>query len=226
MKKYTLTVGFDHDTERPDEYSLGRMVSFYNRHNNFTHPDTYLEMDCPDCDGYGTVPLSVDTICPKCEEAGVVECAIGEHPDVLAILSYYEHGLCKWMVGPSIVPDYGGFDTAQVAGVIVWNGEDSEREWWDNEPEKHRKEILEGIAETYTSWANGECFWYSLAANEKCPTCHNVTSDTELDGCGGHIGSTWASDAISDMVHGFDINPDDIEITGEAADYITIRKEA
>lgn len=227
--KYQLEVMFDHDTERPDEYALGQFVSFSNRHHNYTHPNAYSEMDCPACDGFGVSLKAKETgreHCEPCDSSGVIPCTLGEHPDVLAVLSYYEHGLCKWMVGPSTVSDYGGFDTANVAGVIVWNGENNEREWWDGLGDERRKEILDGLAEEYTDWCNGNCFGYQLVELETCETCDHVSEGEEVDSCWGYIGSEWFSDTVSDMVHGFNIDPADIRVTGEAADYVIIREKA
>jgi len=224
--KYRLTAHFDQTSDRPDEEQIANIVSFNSRHNSYQHPSVFMEKDCPACDGYGIVPLSIDTECSTCEGTGVIGCAVGDHPDVLAVLSYYEHGLCKWMVGASTVPDFGGFDTAQVAGVMVWNGGDIERPWWDGLTDEARKDILDGIAEEYTNWANGDVFGYQLVELNECPTCHNLEEGKEVDALWGHIGAEWFSDSISDMIHGFDIDPNDVEVTGEAADYVRIRKLA
>ena len=81
--QYRITADYDHDTERPDAYGIGRMVSFNNRHTNFQHPD-HLD---------------------------------GE--EILATLSYYEHGSCRWMVGDSTVPDYDRVERQRRRPVVV-----------------------------------------------------------------------------------------------------------
>ena len=184
MPTYELTVHHDSDTERPDEYALGRMVSFNNRHINFQHPD---EID---------------------------------EDSILATLSYYEHGLCRWMVGESTVPDHGQFDTVQVAGVVMWNGEDSEREWWKGLDKFHQRTILDGIADEYTSWVNGDCYWYSLeqlSLVHDCPNCggHAVPSDID-DSCGGFIGVDSLAEHLRDLFDYHDIYASEVTIKGEA----------
>ncbi len=227
--KYQLDAMFDRDSENPSEYSLGSIVSFSNRHINSADPTAYMEKDCPACEGIGIVgnmtTAEMDH-CPTCEGTGVIGCAVGDHPDVLAVLSYYEHGLCRWMVGASTVSDFGGFDTTPVAGVIVWNGEDNERPWWDGLTDEARKDILDGIAEEYTDWANGNVFGYQLVELNECETCHNVESGDEVDSCWGYIGGEHFSDSVSDIIHAFQIDPADVKVIGEAADYLAIRKEA
>ena len=228
MKKYELTISYDPDTERPDS-GIGRMVSFGSRHVNFEHPDGWLSVqeECTRCDGNGWIedysqPENHNSAeCEPCEGAGFT---VHTHPDVLATLSYYEHGLCRWMVGESTVPDHGGFDTVGLAGVIVWNGEDSEREWWDGLDDNHRRLILDGIAAEYTSWVNGDTYWYQLAelsVVHDCPNCNGHNFDTDLlESCGGFIGIAAVLDDLRDIISGHEIPTDEITIAGDLADVI------
>lgn len=222
---YELHVGFDPDTEDPSEYGIARIVSFNSRHGNFERPERYLVRECPECNGYGkTRPMTRtdDADCPKCEGTGEVECKLDEHPDVLAIMSYYEHGLCRWMVGPSVVPDYGGFDTTNVAGVMVWNGEDDERKWWNDRTDEERSKALDAIADEYTSWVNGDCYYYSLTELDECPTCHATTDGRMIDGCGGYIGSDYFVESLRELFRYEGIDPKDVKVTGEAKGYFSL----
>ena len=110
--------------------------------------------------------------------------------DILATLSYYEHGLCRWMVGESTVPDYGGFDTVECAGVIVWNGEDGEREWWNARTDDERATSLDAIASEFTAWCNGEVFGYRLVELDTCGECNHTDTGTELNSCMALLGPT------------------------------------
>jgi len=217
MQTHKLNIWHDYDAERPDENSIGRMVSFNDRHSNFEHPDTYTERDCPDCDGYGIDgSRGEDADCVKCEGTGVVDCELSTHPDVLATLSYYEHGLCRWIVGRSTVPDHGGFDTVNVAGVIVWNGDDDERGWWDALPYLKRWKALDGIAKEYTSWSNGETYGFTLTTIDVCETCDTELEGETVESCGGFIGSEYLTQVIRDeALDGID--PSNVRIVGEYA---------
>jgi len=226
MANFILTIDHDYDAEQPGETAVGRMVSFNSRHANYTHPDRYLERDCPNCDGYG-VDSSLDkdsdcgghcdTECSRCEGTGVVDCDLSTHPDVLATLSYYEHGNCVWMVGPSTVPDHGSFDTVNVAGVIVWNGDDVERDWWQNLDVAEQRSMLEGLAAEYTSWVNGDAWAYTITHNDFCMECGHELDTEPLDSCAGFIGSEWFAEAVREALTDLNIDPTDVEIRGKFA---------
>jgi len=224
--KYRLQVEQDPDTERPDLYAVGRIVSFNNRHLSYEHPDNWLavETECERCNGDGwtedySQPENHNSAeCEPCEGTGNT---VSVHDDVLATLSYYEHGLCKWSVGDSTVPDYGGFDTVSVAGVIVWNGDDTEREWWNSLDTDHQARILDGIAKEYTSWSNGDTYWFALkqlSTVHDCPNCRGHNEPGDLDeSCGGYIGVEVLLDEVKELLRYHEINPGDVEVVGNLA---------
>jgi hypothetical protein len=112
------------------------------------------------------------------------------------------------MVGPSSVSDYGGFDTVNVAGVLVLNDvEDSERAWWEGQTEDSRVEAMRLTVECYTHWSNGECYWYDLTTVDGEP----------VDSCGGYIGFDHLLSALADVRKSFDIQPGDVSMVGELA---------
>lgn len=224
---YELTIDHDHDTERPDENSLARVISFNNRHTAYKDPEQWLEAatNCKVCDGDGWERVdrqpngSALVECSKCDGLGYTTAV---HADVLATLSYYEHGLCRWMVGDSSVPDHGGFDTVQFGGVLVWNGEDDERVWFDGLSDKRRREILDGIALEYSEWCNGECYSYSLVqltTFHDCPNCGGHADGGINESCGGFVGRDAILEDLRLTVSSYNIDPDEIEIKGEA-DYL------
>lgn len=218
---YRIDVWHDPDTESPNApgTGIGRMVSFNNGHTNYENPNEYSSVDCSDCRGDGggytldeENPEWVE--CKTCEGYGTVNVPFLDHPDVLAVLSYYEHGSCRWMVGPSTVPDYGGFDTVNVAGLIVWTGEDSEREWWNNRTQQERDETLRVIAEEYTNWCNGETYGYTLERVDHCMECGHEVVEL-LDSCGGYIGSDYLADAVKETLVDYGVNPEDVSPAGD-----------
>lgn len=117
--KAMLTIGYDHDTESPNEYSVLRVLSGNVRHSN-------------------------------CEKF--------DAEDVVAVLTYYEHGEGMWSVGAA-VPDYGGFDTVENAGVLVII--DDAREWWDGLDEAARGEAIRATLDTFNDWWNGNCYFFT-----------------------------------------------------------------
>ena len=148
---YRIRVEQDQDCESPNEYSIGKVVSFSTRHSDFQHPDTIDE------------------------------------GDILTLLSYSEHGRHQWRVAGDARPlGIDQWDDVGVAGVIVWNGEDDGRKWWDDRPDDEKAEALRSIAEEYTAWGNGDCFGYILERSTECASCGNVEWE-DVDSCWGFI---------------------------------------
>jgi len=187
-RRLRLTIHQDYDAERPDAYEPVRLVSFDRHHINYRNPDTLTEQPCSVCDGYGErvtdddddTGAPVRAVCEVCGGAGYLDGPLASHPDVVALLSYYEHGLSRWMVGPSTVPDYGGFDTRPVGGAVVYAeaGDDGSeaREWFDGLGDVERTAYLEGLAERFTEWANGAAYVWRVEPLAECPTCGHVDS--------------------------------------------------
>ena len=121
------------------------------------------------------------------------------------------------MVGESTVPDYGGFDTVECAGVIVWNGEDGEREWWNARTDDERATSLDAIASEFTAWCNGEVFGYRLVELDTCGECNHTDTGTELDSCYGFVGSNYMREHLIEILKNADISLEDVEVVGDAA---------
>ena len=136
----TLTIGYDHDVERPDStYDGWKPISFSRRHNNFVHPDHYC--------------LS------KPENIGLRrKLEVG-----LAFwLSYYEHGLCRWSLRGE--GSQCRWDSVDIAGLLIWTGKPSDmgaRTYED------RAKDARNFLEEYTDWCNGNCYWFSLEDHQK-----------------------------------------------------------
>ena len=92
---YLLKIEQDHDAERPDAGGLGRMVSFNTSHLSYEEPTQWVTSECPVCGGDGWQGPDKgygpdDVECKNCEGEGRIQ---KMHRDVLATLSYFEHGL-------------------------------------------------------------------------------------------------------------------------------------
>lgn len=220
MTSYRIDIDQDHDTDDPNDYGAYRVVSFSNRDYAYRNPDQYTMKVCEACDGRGFVD-TYDQGCETCDDYGEVSVHPADHPDVLATLSHYEHGRRLWMVGPSTVPDYGGFDTVGFAGLIVWNDEgtspatDGDRAWWDTLDDDRRREVLESVAEEYTAWCNGDTYYFHITETGDCDQCHRPLDGDIIGGYGGIIGTDYLADCIAEELRGHGVDVNDIEMGGE-----------
>ena len=117
------------DTECPNDWEGGwRLVSFNSRHVNYEHPHEYLLSD----------------------NIGIrrkLEC------NTAFILSYHEHGLCSWSLGPG--PNCP-WDTRQMAGILIWTDND-----WRPDMDK-REDDARNFLKCYTDWCNGSVYTYAI----------------------------------------------------------------
>ncbi|HTU23410.1 MAG TPA: hypothetical protein VMG10_35570 [Gemmataceae bacterium] len=150
----TLTIGYDHDLERPDSgYDGWKPISFNRRHSNFEHPDRY-RLNEPENIGLRR------------------RLAVG-----LAFwLSYYEHGLCRWSLrgeGPQC-----RWDSVDIAGLLLWTGKPAALGAKSHE---NRAQDARHFLEEYTDWCNGNCYWFSLEDDHKLlDACGGVIGAEQL----------------------------------------------
>ena len=226
---FRVTIEHDPDTESPNEYGIGRVVSFNTRHNSYVDPERILE-----CRWEG------ELFDEGGESLGIVQCGNLPHdpdnatnyglplptheyqrdPDVLALLSYGEHGLCRWWVADGGYGTFGHWDAVQVAGALIWQGDDSEREWWASRTDAERREAYDLICQNYTDWCNGETYYYMIERWEVGDTCdkcgHGEADWVTEDSCGGFIGDEFVIDEVvaylSYPLEDADENEVDIEV--------------
>lgn len=141
-----LTINYDQYTECPAEYSDWNIFSFSTKHINFKNPNEFF-------------PLSAGLKRKiKCKTAFILSC--------------YQHGSCQWgLQGETI---QCRFDTAQIAGILIWNGlaKDLSRNI------EKRVESARSFLKVYTDWWNGETYCFNIE-NEKGEI---------IDSCVGIIG--------------------------------------
>lgn len=244
MSKYRVTIEYDHDAESPNEHGIARLVSFNSRHVDSGDPDEYLackwEGTYRDEDGdeveveCGNLPHPSDVDDLATYYAYYTQ-PIPPHeyvrdPDILAILSYGEHGLGKWWVANGGHGSFGPWDSVQVAGVLVWNGEDDERAWWDGSDEEDKRRALDATCEEYSDWANGNAFYYSVEKKvhrDPCGECERGYDEwVDIDSCGGFIGDEYALGEITDTLasDGWEVG-DKVVVKGDAGylfDYVNL----
>lgn len=185
-----ILVGYlwhDQDQDNPcdNDDGMGHMYSFNRRHINFLDPDE--------------IPSKIAK----------------RHRKFAVPLSYYEHGLCLWDVQGGerygMCPDKQ-WDGVGLAGIWVpndnlldcmygeyrhWKKKNNLTKVSKEDREKKYAEIMRMYAkqacETYTDWANGETYGYSVE------TFDALGNEIEnLDTCGGYIGRKWAEEEVEE----------------------------
>lgn len=153
VKEVIVYLEHDQDIECPSEWDGWKLKSFNTRHNSFAHPDEFTGRN-----GW------------KSDIKQMLKSGRA------FILSYYEHGQCSWFLSGEDKPgvEYQ-WDGVRVAGLLIW---EHDPKFLPRGYEK-RKELARGFCETYTAWANGEGYYYSV----------EDTDGNHLDSCGGFYGN-------------------------------------
>lgn len=185
-----VTFHYDHDVDYRNDYDEPwELISFNMRHTGYVNPETILACQYETDDGY------------SCDEFHHGE--NGQHPytpdpNIAAHLAYFEHGLCRWSRTGHGPADYGGFDTVQFAGVLIWsNGGDGHghREYWETLTPDKQTEQIDGYLDEYTKWANGECYGFIIEAPAgECGECHRDNEPIDVESLWGMIGYECARD--------------------------------
>jgi hypothetical protein len=152
----TVEIFHDPDAENPcDEESQWRLYSFSNRHLSYRDPYDFFP------DGKASPEFQ-----SKLDEG------------FAWILSYFEHGQCRWMLSDEPKDMLAGdwrWDGVDVAGVLVW--EHPLDELGPRTKQDRRADAAEFV-DIYTSWCNGETYGYSITDSD----------DEEVSGYSGYIG--------------------------------------
>jgi len=177
----TITIYNDPDCECPNDWDGWTLYSFNTRHVNFKHPRGF---------GIRRDGSSIDIGFRRKLQVGTA-----------FVLGYFEHGNCIWFLKDERPLGTEGdfrWDGVSVAGVLVW--EQPVRNLGAKTYED-RADDARRFVETYTNWANGECYGYMI--------------EPEGESCGGFFS---AEDLFQDMQeHTANLNPDDVVFEGEAA---------
>ena len=190
MKRITL----EHD-DANDEPDFGwKVYSFSTAHRGWKDPDTFVMPDDP-------------------EDATALQKEVAEKLKVgLAFyLSYYEHGNCVWSLrgqGPS-----DRFDSRHTAGILIYD----EDYFAPAETLESRAEMAALNLETYTCWANGEMYGYSIATVTNCDKCgHEIVKDNPDASCWGFYGHDIACMA-SEVREALGDTREAVEVVGDAS---------
>jgi len=142
--KIRVSINPDNMIDNPAECdSNWSLYSFNRRHVNFTHPtDCGFKWDKATSRYVPTVALQR-------------KLKVGR----AFILSYYEHGLCRWDIsGTCRYPD-AEWDSSSFAGVLVWEHPAS---WLGPKKYDHRQRDAEFFLQLYTDWCNGHGLAFTI----------------------------------------------------------------
>lgn len=149
----------DHDLKCPTIYNDWKLHSFSRKHASYTDPEELGLSYETDSDG---TPIIRNPGLRRKLQVGLAHW-----------LSYFEHGQCWWGRRDGEIP--GGvefrWDGARIAGLLIWQGKPNEV----GKTFEERAANADGFLKAYTSWANGEG-WYFRIEDE---------DENDLDSCGG-----------------------------------------
>jgi hypothetical protein len=171
MRKLIVRVGHDHDTESPNDNHGWRLVSFDKRHNSYGDPDRWFRAKHWHS-GIGPQTTAIPA------DVGV---AAKLRAGTAFPLSYHQHGNCVWSLlggGPRCQ-----WDTVDHAGIVFWDAPTKELRVMSY---ADRQRSAAAFLEEYTSWCNGDCFYYQVT----------TPGGEDIDGCGGIIGYDYIRQAV------------------------------
>jgi hypothetical protein len=185
--KLAVRIEYDSSCDDPsptkDGCSGWRLISFGRRHLNYQDP-------CK-------VGLRYATGGPSSYEVEDEGLRADLEAGRAFLLSYYEHGNCLWSLreeGPDC-----RWDSVRTAGLLVWEG-DAPCPYTSHEK---ASESARAFLESYTAWANGECYGYSIEDDGE-----------HVDSCWGYYGND-ADLMVEEIKSAIDGRP--FEVTGDAA---------
>jgi hypothetical protein len=126
------------------------------------------------------------------------------------ILSYHEHGLGLWFIqGTRWTPD-AQWDTADVAGVLVW---EDPPDHIGGKTYAEREKDAAGFLQEYTDWCNGNCHGYIIEKATHCDECDH--DGEEIDSRWGFIGD-YIAEAVREALPD-DATEENTAIEGDGA---------
>ncbi len=192
MKKLTIELWYDQDTESPcdHEYSW-KLHSFIERHRD--HKDIEEFFSTRNADSREWFPKT-----------------IGLHRKLSVgtafIVSCYQHSGISWfLAGRGNAPDMQ-WDGTRVAGLLVW---DHELSGMGAKTYEDRAKDATAFLEEYTAWANGACYGFTI-----------TDEDGEEESCEGFIGDGPLFEELRERVKLYlylDYVKEDIDIVGDAS---------
>lgn len=203
-KEYKLRIEYDLDPSDPfGDDDLVTFHSFSTRHVNFTDPDVLLACQYEFPEGHEDDGFTCDAM-PTAHAEGRIEDHEWDGPEGF-LLSYFEHGLCRWGVQGSMtgMPDFR-WDGVEVAGFLELNLSDENRTWWDEKSDDEKREMAASMCEVYTDYCNGEVYGYTLTRNGEAE-----------DSCWGFYGDDIIGMA-RELVATYGLTPENTKIKGEA----------
>lgn len=218
-KQFTLRIEYDPYSENPlsreyDEGSVFTLHSFSTRHTNFSNPDVLLACQYEFPEGHEDEGFTCDAM-PTAHAPGRIEDHAWDGPEGF-LLSYFEHGSCKWGVAGTMsgMPDFR-WDGVEFAGFLEITLDDDSRDWWNGLTDDEKEKSAEAACEVYTDWCNGSVYGYVLESMGECNMGYSHADERVDDSCWGYYGDDII-EAVKELVSAYNLTPENTEITGEA----------
>lgn len=182
-KDLTLEIYHDYDVDSPCEgEGEWKLYSFSDRHASYRNPYDFF---------------------PDGEASPELQAQLDE--GTAWLLSYFEHGLCQWMLKGAPKGLLSGdwqWDGVDLAGVLIW---ENPVEDLGAETKEARRESAAEFVEIYTQWCNGETYQYTLTDAD----------GSEVGGYGGIIGTDHLiSTVLEELGEGGSIARVEDKVTG------------
>ena len=191
----TVTIDYDRYADSPDDCMDDlKIYSFNSRHIKYKDPDTFFTHR-------SYLGYDVAREGPSLGFRRKLECGTA------VILSCYEHSGVMWSLRGEGMRCR--FDTADVAGIMIWEGKP--KDIGDNYTE--RMEFFRSVLREYNDWCNGNMYMFQI---------YDVTDADAFDDC--WYGSMSSDGVIEELrLQLKDIPSEEIQYEGDAkwiADYI------
>jgi hypothetical protein len=170
MRQIEVKYVVDEFPENPAECSSWTVISFNRKHYNYKDPSNLLDLALRRKISCGTA----------------------------FVLSAYEHGGISWSLSGEGMQCQ--FDTARVAGLLIWNG--------------HVKDLPKGVDArrafarsflgVYNDWCNGNVYGFEISETVNMPCGHAETN--QLDSCYGYYGIDRVREAVEEILTGLGID--------------------
>lgn len=167
MGKYYIGIAGDDSPENPLDYSNYELISFNSRHSNFGHPE--------ELGWFKNGPHPTPKLRKLMEK------------DLAFVLSYYEHGDCRWQLqdGPKIPGSECPWDSVRTAGLLIFTGALK-----DAPAKSQRAAAAQDLVSAYTDWSNGSVYEWFLEDKR----------GNTIDSLGGLFGLSYAEESLKEAL--------------------------
>jgi hypothetical protein len=175
-----LYIGYDEDAEDPRAWDNLWTILTWARHAHYGDSHQY---QCPD-----------DFVDEMKEKYGP-DCFHDSEEVIILPIIKYEHSGVSLSYRNDIYPYNDRWDAGQIGWAYVTKEKYKEFCQEANDWKKNAIKNLEAELETYNMWLSGDCYYFLIVKEMKCPHC-GVISEEQIDSCGGFYGTDWDNNGL------------------------------